>query len=265
MKNAVGGWIGRLAMWLTGLTAEAVISGAFRAPLLGREYLLELDRNRPVMVVTTHLSDSDIQLAAYKLANTAGVNLVVTNQSTQHRGRDLLSLGTMVFVKTLGRGKFSPMGWKWGEDGRPVPTFNREDFYRIQRDVFGKKKALLIAGHNPTFDGKLPDRPGIGAAVATQLVNGIQVLPVGVIVDGEAPNAYKLRKAIGGRRGRSVKVVIGKPFEVDRKLEDWEVKELLDGGGGDREEYKRRINETAQEIMHNLAQLLPKERRGGWG
>jgi hypothetical protein len=264
MKNKNNGWVGTLAYWLTGLTAEAVISGALKAPVSGRKYFAKLDWTKPVMIVTTHLSDSDIQLAAYRLHKTLGLDLVVTNQSTQHQGRDFLSLGTTVFVKTLGRGRFSPMGWRWGERGRPVPAFRGEDFWKIKQEVFEKRRTLLIAGHNPTSDGILPKKPGLGAAMVAEMADGVQIVPVGVVVKGQAPNAYQMWEALSGRWGRSAKVVVGEPFSLGRKLDDREVEILLDQDRVGAEEYKLRVTQSAGEIMYKLAELLPAEKRGIW-
>jgi hypothetical protein len=156
------------------------------------------------------------------------------------------------------------MGWRWGEGGRPVPAFNPGDFWRIKEEVFEKKKTLLIAGHNPTFDGVLPEKPGWGAAIVAQLVEGVQIVPVGVVVDGEAPNAYRLWEGLRGRRQRSARMVIGRPFAVDRKLSDNEVEMLLRQKGLITQEYKLRVRQSAGEIMYRLAELLPIEKRGVW-
>jgi hypothetical protein len=174
-----------------------------------------------------------------------------------------MSLGTTVFIKTLGRGKFSPMGWKWGKEGRPVPAFKPQDFLRIKHEVFGRNKTLLIAGHNPTFDGILPEKPGLGAAIAAEMVEGVQIVPVGVVVEGGAPNAYQLWRALSGRWARSAKVIVGEPFRLERKLDDMELKIIL-SEGDIRLEYREKMRNKASEIMYRLAQLLPEEKRGIW-
>ncbi len=257
-------WRQCLAMWLTGLTTEAAIKGAFKAPIIGEEKLKKIDRTRPVMVVTTHLSDSDIQLTAYRLHKTGNLNLVVTNQSTQYQMKDLASGCISLFVKTLGRGWFCPMGWEWGESGLPVPAFNKKDFTRIKKEVFTKNKMLLIAAHNPTFDGKLPDKPGLGAAVVAQMIKNIQIVPAAVLVEGSAPDAYKPGKAIFGRWGRSAKLVIGDVFEIKNRLTEDETDSVLNPERKASEKTREKIKKTAEEIMLKVAKLLPEEKRGIW-
>ena len=45
-----------------------------------------------------------------------------------------------------------------------------------------KGKAVVIAAHNPTFDGKLSDNPGYLAIRAAQLIENAVVVPVAIQV-----------------------------------------------------------------------------------
>jgi hypothetical protein len=258
-----GGW---LAAKVLGVAAEVTAKGALKAPVEGTSNLEEIDLNRPVMFVGTHLTDVDIQIAVDRLYTLKGYEMVVANQTTQHKPKDFASKAISLVLDVMGRDRFYPLGWEWGREGKAQTVFKLDDYKKLKEQVFGRKRVLVVAGHNPTLDGKLAKNPGLAAAMVTQVAEGVQIVPVAVVLAGKAPDAYDLAGSIKRRGSQNPRMVIGKVFSVDKKISDEELGELERGFEG---ELKRKLvgvlRETGGEIMRRLAELLPAEKRGVWG
>lgn len=257
---------GRLAANTLGVAAEVTARGARKAPVEGTSNLEKIDLSRPVMFVGTHLTDVDIQIVVDRLYTLKGYEMVVANQTTQHKSKDFTSKAISLVLNVIGKDRFYPLGWEWGREGKAQTMFKLDDYKNLQEAVFGKKRALVVAGHNPTLDGKLAKNPGMAAAMVTQVVEGVQIVPVAVVLAGKAPDAYDLTGSIKRRGEQDPRMVIGKVFSLEKKISDEELGELEQGFEG---ELKRKLvgvlRETGGEIMRRLAELLPEEKRGVWG
>lgn len=265
-------WGLRLTYGVFGIMSEAVAAGALNCPVEGSQNLDKLNMDRPAMVVTSHLTDVDVQTIVLKLWRTKGWRMVIANQSTQLDQGDLNSRIMSTGIKAIGPEWFLPIGWTRDRKGNPIPWYMENDYNNLER-IFKDKRILVVAGHNPTFNHKLPNNPGFAAVIATQLIEGLQVLPVVLTMKGEPPNAFKIPQAVAGRKGRDVRMVVGEPFEVKRRVDVLSMHQKINQGGVNRSiqdkeklrEYFDSMREIGCEIMGKLAELLPPESRGKWG
>lgn len=174
----------------------------------GREHLAEIKSGKPVIIVTSHISELDIPLVAYALAK--DFNIAITVQSIHHTLKG--DIRTYLALLVAGRKNFLPITWN-KQDGVRVGVFNPKDFLNMLSSV-KQGKTLLIAAHNPTKDRKLPQKGGKGAAYLSQLIKGAIILPVAVELDSDFTT--KLNGQLINTVSKKPKAIvkIGKPFEL---------------------------------------------------
>lgn len=262
-----GGRFGESSRRLMKLLDVAVNSMFKKVEVEGEANLEKIPDDKKVIIVTTHVSDMDMPIIAKVLGNKFG--LVITDLSI-HRS-PLLSLKssdpTIGGVLIAGRENFLPISYSQ-EKGRRTGLIKREDSERI-KEALGKGKTVMIAAHNPSFDGKMPPKPGFIATRCAQTVEDAIILPVSVDTSGGSKFSPKdlIRK-------KEARVVIGEPFSLndpDAKIAGDRVEELLAKGNlneTQREELhsaRVQFNRESEKIMRVLASLLPPEKRGKWG
>ncbi len=244
----------------------------------GEENLNDLPPDAKVIVVTSHISDVDVPLAAYGVGEK--LNVAITTDSFQHHLTEnpISKIGFQI----AGQDNFLPIQYdrKTGH-GR----FNPSDFDAMQTEL-NEGKAIVMAGHAPSIEKDpdkvawhLPDKGTIGSAYLAEL-SGAVLVPVAVDIESETPTGMGADSVMRGlknmvqtmRHKPDARVIIGKPIILPH-IEGIEgfgnLSSNKDAPAENRRAEFRRIRtelETASdEIMGQLASLLPPSKRGVWG
>jgi 1-acyl-sn-glycerol-3-phosphate acyltransferase len=207
-----------------------------------------IHEGKPVIVVSTHRTESDIALAIRVIGGQ--LPLVITDQSTHEspKGDAVTHYGQ----KIIGGDNFLPISYHW-ENGQKKPDpFNPNDFTTIANVMQETGKSMLMAAHNPKQDNP---EPGYGAAYLAFL-SGAEILPVAIRL-GEKKNLF---------RRRPTEVSIGKPLSVSSdNLHEFESIMAKRGRGeklspDDIDNYKKFVGELRQagdQIFKTVDDLLP--------
>lgn len=126
----------------------------------GREHLSEIPPGKKVIIVTTHISDVDIPVAASVLGREFDV--AVTNMPTQHSFLKDPAIHTA--IRIAGKDNFIPI------------DFSQENFGKM-KSALESGRAVIVAGHAPSREWKL-ERGGYGAAYLANVVDDAIILPV---------------------------------------------------------------------------------------
>jgi hypothetical protein len=242
----------------------------------GKEHFKEIPRDRKVIVVSTHITDMDIPLAAVAVGN--DLDLAVTNMSTHHS----LKTGAPLYLSMLlvGKDNFLPIDFDdkkmvekdTGLSVQKPGSFNPDNFTPMN-EAMSKGKRILMAGHNPSHNGKLGD-PGYGAAYLSEIADAI-ILPVGVNIkakDKDIALAGNNVKTFFNKPDADVK--IGEPFELPKieGIEDFSMllkkrKELAEKGERLSDEEMERfsklssqLRERSEQILARLSVLVPEDK-----
>src|SRR3989344_9223666 len=177
----------------------------------------------------------------------------------------------------------------------PNMEFNPDNLRNIEEEM-GKGYDFLIPAYDRTVYGHLParKRAGIGGGLLAHLKD-VSIVPVALDIHSDEPigraidifGATLKRLATGKRPEATLK--IGKPLELEKipreELEDvlllltnrnaFNVRVINDEGKEevrrDQERYQKakanydKLREQANTVMDAMADLLPLEKRGGWG
>ena len=243
----------------------------------GSEHLKEIPKDRKVIIVTTHITDLDMPLAATAVGN--DLDIAVANMSVHHsfKGEAPTYLGLLA----AGKSNFFPIDFEknkevdkeTGEKYKGAGAFNPDNFTPMA-EAMKNGKRILIAGHNPSHDGKLGS-PGYGAAYLAEIANAM-ILPVGVNL--------KPKESGTGMYGSEVKtflkkpdadIKIGAPFELS-KIEGinefsqlMKKRETLAKTGerlSDEEmtrffELSKQLRKCSEEIFAKISMLVPESRQ----
>lgn len=238
-----------------------------------KAHLKEIPSGRKVIFVTTHVTDIDVPATAYAMRD---FNPVIAHHSTHE---DFLKdpVSWMGFV-IAGRKNFLPVEARERE-GKVRGDFDPEDYVRMEQ-VLEDGRSLVIAGHNPTYDGKLSRKGGIAAAYLAQKT-GALIVPVSVNLGAEATIGADIlktaiKKGIKDRKRPTMEISIGHPIDftkfakIDVQAMDNFLRKRKEGGDlspEDIEEYRnviRQLREQSSHVMSSLAAMLPPEKRGTW-
>lgn len=238
------------------LNLEPAIGNAGRLNISGQENLEEIPKDKPLVIVTTHISDIDVQAVTYALGNELPIKLV--NQSTQFDTKVAPQMA--LILKLAGQNNFIPVDFRQVA-GQIRPFFNREN-YRPMEEALKEGHVVIIAGHNPSYNGILPDKGGYGAVYLAQLAGAV-LLPVAVNLDGPPPISGRWTDLIRNLSHRPrASVIIGKPLtDLDKPISP---PINNSQSHADFKESYRQLRKRSVQIMQSLAALLPKEKRGKW-
>lgn len=245
----------------------------------GKDHLEQLSSDTRVIFATTHISDNDVPITVAALGH--DFDLAVADTSIHRNWIQALKSfdPTIIGIKIAGKDNFlSITGTQ--KKGIRKSKFVPDDMENIKA-ALDRGKAVIVAAHNPNFDGKLPPNPGLAAVRVAQLAGeSTVVIPVAVQI-GEPSEVLGLgnpKNVIETRRRRpKVKVAIGEPLKFD----DPEAKQAADTmeellgrwrqgirlSSKDRRRFATARRLTQQEgakLMKSLAVLLPPEKRGVW-
>ena len=231
----------------------------------GAEHIKEIPIDRKkIIVVSSHLTDLDMPLVASAVGNDFNIKMV--NMSVHHSFSQEAS--TAFGVYAAGKDNFIPVDYTKEKTGdKTVDPFNVENFEPMIK-ALDEGKQILIAGHNPSHDGKF-HKPGLGAAYLALLTDAV-ILPVGVKIES---------KGDIGMYGSGVKtflkkpdadIKIGLPFELSKIDGIEEFKNILEKRKRNEqltnEERKRfkelslLLREKADEILKKLIELVPDKK-----
>lgn len=224
------------------------------------------------LIVTSHLSDIDVQA----VAGVAGQHRDVAVASQQTNQADALMSKIQI---AAGRDRFLDVD-NAIQDGK-VSYFFNPDNYRSMAETIKNGKTVVIAAHQPVYDKKLPDRPGIGAAYLAQLTDERTLIPATVVTDAQEPVGISTRigdtvkRMIQGKRPSS-KIVFGAPVQLE-KIDEADLqlaaaifkselrRTLTFEQKVNAMEIVRKLEKQSAVIMEALAVPLPPKEQGIWG
>ncbi len=237
----------------------------------GVENIYKIPPESKVIIASTHISDLDLPLVIRELGS--HFDIAVTDQSTHHSLRqDSAAYMTNIVA---GKGNFIPIDYRKDKEGK-FPRFNPENFGPMQA-ALGKGKEILIAAHNPTFDGTLGSG-AVGFVYLAQLSDAV-ILPVAVDIESKNPNeapgiAGKTMGKMLYQRPRAT-VAVCEPIKLAR-IEGVEIIQRLMAKRAngekttpeERAEFSRvreALQAQADMVMGKLAEALPEQKRGEYG
>jgi hypothetical protein len=239
------------------------VTGEIR--ISGEEHIKEILPYKKVIIVTTHISDLDVPIAASKLSKY--FNIAITNESVSHSF--LGEPSTNVGMRIAGKENFIPIDYKKVE-GKKQGAFNPENF-KPMKEALDKGKAIIIAGHNPTQKWRLP-KGGYGAAYLSDITDNAVILPVTVNIESDEPVGMSDTILKNIRQKPNVSIYINKPIELKKipGIEDMAniMKKHENGEKLTREERKRfselkkALQNQSDKIMKQLAANQPNVKKG---
>ncbi|MGH7245463.1 MAG: hypothetical protein ACREGI_00845 [Candidatus Levyibacteriota bacterium] len=273
------------------LASRVVIgnTSSLRREVDSLENLVGIPQHAPIILAVSHLSDTDLPIAGYALADR--FDIAVTNQSTQHslRSGGILHLG----VVAAGQNNFYPITYEEQfADGKKrivAGRFNPDDYLRMV-DGLGEGKAIAIAAHNPSHEEEptLARHGGMAVPFLAELAQAV-IIPVGVVINrtnGERRVGMAETMAqdiITGIRHPSQKphahVFIGRPLFPqgrDREAEHYASLLRIQSYQQRRDERLKPEQEAelqrlqalfrdrSSAVMRELARILPQSARGVW-
>lgn len=217
----------------------------------------------PCVVATTHLSGYDVPEVTAEMMKNRNAGMAL--QST------ILNFPlARPFVHMLGKENFFPLS------NRNSSILNAEEIEQLKDAIVRDGKTLVVAGHNPTKDWKLPDSPGLAAVILAHAAT-VPLVPVALDIQSKTyPKPRRLVKnSIFGKKP-DAKMIIGSPISVSEIPDDQlQLAMNLYSPGKRRLMTQEQVQEVqatldilkseAGEVMKALASNLPPEKRGKWG
>lgn len=238
----------------------------------GQEHVKEIPPERKVVVAVSHAGDFDVPLAYHALGNDMKIRF--TDESVLHKitGGDPI---TYTLIKLGGEENFFPIDYKKKDKSGPKRrgSFNPENFIPM-KEAMDEGDAVLVAAHNPSWNKKMEEQGGYADVYLAQIADAV-ILPVAVDVETkeEAVTIPQKLKAVFTGRPKA-KVTIGEPMELP-KIEGIEKMAILMEKNKDgiltKDEIsefhrlKEELREQSGEVMNKIAQMMPEEKRSGWG
>lgn len=232
---------------LTTLMELFTAVAAGKREVKGLENLHRVPADANLVVATGHITDFEIPLITATLGQ--HLNLAITDLSL-HRSviSSLLSLDpTILGILLAGQENFLSIKYK-KVNGERRGLFKSEDYTRMVA-ALRRGKSIIMAAHNPSFDGKMPNHSGVGVAHLAERVKKSVILPAVANIEGDKSlgQASNPLKTLLARP--SVTISLGEPFTLPKNPM-----------------HDRVIRRTNQElVMRAVAKLYPEDKRGIWG
>lgn len=238
----------------------------------GQEHVKEIPPEKKVVIAVSHAGDFDMPLAYYALGNDMKIRF--TDESVLHRitGGDPI---TYTLIKLGGEENFFPIDYKKKDKNGPKRrgSFNPENFVPM-KEAMDEGDAVLVAAHNPSWNKKMEEQGGYADVYLAQLAEAM-VLPVAVDVETkeEAVTIPQKLKAVFTGRPKA-RVTIGEPIELPKIMGIERMAILMEknkGGILTKDEIaefhrlKEELREQSGVVMDHIAQMMPEEKRSGWG
>jgi hypothetical protein len=240
--------------------------------VIGEEHLKEIPEGARVIIAVDHLNNLSIPAAALVMGRRLPIQ--ISNQSTQFSFRE--NPGGHLGVAVGGKDNFKGIDYD-AETNEPKP-FNPENFDAML-DPLNEGYAIIVAAHNPVNTNVLPEKAGYGAAYLAGIADAY-ILPVSVnvksevrVMEGKAGILKNIKGTVDMLKNRpEAEVTIGKPRKVSEEKEIQRFhylfmkhKEMGRLTPEELEEFKKlrgSLNAASEEIMEDLAEMLPEEKRG---
>ena len=208
----------------------------------GLDNLTQIPLDQPLVIASTHLSDIDVQTIATNIAQYRDIG--IASQSSNQR-----NIITGSFLRIAGNENiFGITDEHDPKTHRSRYIFNPQDF-RIMADAMQIGKTIIIAAHKPTYDWRLPEKPGKGAVYLAQLTKAM-ILPIALNIKSNMPVGmadHKLDsiKRFILRKRPNAKITIGKPIRLPPiNIEDVD-----------------KLKKQGKIIMESLQNMLPPEKQ----
>jgi hypothetical protein len=254
------------------LGSEMFIDGN-KLSIQGKENLLKIPEGRKVIFATSHISDIDVQLAAYAVGQELPIKIVSASTHRRITRNPFAYIGERI----AGQKNFIPISYD-KENGIETGQFIPSDFDRI-KNAMELGNGIVIAASNPSRkEGvptwELPTKGGYGAVYLAQKT-GALIVPVAVSIDSDKPIGLggqigTLIKEISNRAGAQIN--IGTPIELEKTNID-EMEDILNAhrnGKGTLEQHEKfkkikgKLQQQSSAVMQSLAEMLPRSKRGHW-
>ncbi len=257
--------------------AKLMTDALFRAKIEGSENLKEISPETQIIFLPTHLSDYDVPIAVGKLGEQFD-DISVADASTH---KSLFKNPGAYIGRKLGGDdeNFFAVDYTGGRgDGNGI--FNPENFETMRESLESGRPMVIAAYYDTDYNNhtwQLPDKGGTGGVYLSQITEKETVLvPVAIDIQSEKPfgmGAMDIGQIIKEKRPET-RVTIGKPItpkkiegieNFAKILEKRKNKERLTSE--ERKEFSRlhgELKNQSDEVMMNLAEMLPREKRGKW-
>lgn len=218
----------------------------------------------PCVIATTHLSTFDVPEIAGEIMKGRKTGIAMQSSIYEH---PLLR----PFVKMMGKNNLFPIS------NRNSSTFGSKDLEPLKNTLARDGRTIVIAGHNPIRDWKLPDRPGLAAVI---LAHQAKAPLVPVTLNIELPFHPKfehfITKKMFLKKRADSKIIIGNPISFSQ-IPDDKLDAVVNLYSSDKrrtmteEQIKEAqgvldiLKSEAGEVMKSFAANLPPEKRGKWG
>ena len=212
---------------------------------------LDTDKRGASILACSHRNDHDMVAAASVLVS--GTSLKVASMSSNFDRR----LESTLFKIAGGDKIFTPINYKIGENGIPVPGLFAPENYIPMQDSLSGGHSVMLAAHNPSRDGRLVNKPGI-AVPYLAYISSASVVPVNVEFEGQDqfPDLFlrgSLLKSV--IRRAAVSISIGERLELSFSDEESETISNSNGSrlSGDAIKILRQKGEMVMSAIKKLS------------
>lgn len=218
----------------------------------------------PCVIATTHLSSFDVPEVAGEIMKGRKTGTVMHSSIYKH---PLF----MPFVRMMGKDNFFPIS------NKNSSIFDGKDLEPLKNALVRDGRTIVIAGHNPIRDWKLPDKPGLAAVILAHKAK-VPLVPVVLDIESLIPvreGIVSVVKSVLKHRPNS-KIIIGNPMSFpeipENKLQlaiglysPDKRRTMTEKQVQEARETLSILKSEAGEVMKALASSLPLEKRGKWG
>jgi len=169
----------------------------------------------PCVVATTHLSDIDVQEVAMVVANQRKIGIV--SQET-----NLTFPLYKPFVAAIGKENFFPITNAPYKKGKTAYSLRLDDLRKMQEGITQEGRTMIVAGHNPTHNWQLAEKPGMAAVLLAHMAN-VPLVPVALDIESKTPvaqttnNLARLKNLLNRPHA---KIIFGDPIELAQLSEE---------------------------------------------
>ncbi len=225
-----------------------------KTTVVGRENIKGIPPDGKVVVMTTHLTNSDIPVVLDAIAD--DLDLAVSDQSTHHRFFGSQSEPGMAAAIALAEpGSFLAFDYHKNASGEKSPLmFNPENFERMLA-VLEKGKSLVVSAHNPSEEQRenLDSVAGGNGGVYLALLSGAYILPITVSLT-KAETGKKEPGTI--QENPNALVSIGKPFRLEKIEGLGHLAEIVEKRKGTKKQPPQRLTKEDVEEVSRLSKAL---------
>jgi hypothetical protein len=246
-----------------------------KVEVLGLENLQEIPTNSKVVIAVDHLTNLSVPTSAMVMADKLPILISAQSSSFSVFENPMGNTG----IAAGGKKNFRKIDYNIKND-RPGPL-NPENFLAMAEDM-EDGFATIVAAHNPVNDNTLPEKGGYAAAYLAGMTDSY-VLPMAINIKKDEVRAaesgaglmHNIKATFAMLTERpDVEVTIGHPHKLVQSEDIKRFHELFlkhkSGeilSSNDRAEFsqlRKSLEEASQNIMIDLAKMLPEKKRGKW-